>query len=141
MMQQIKRTLIGTITGALLFLASSAPVFAQNPINVCPTNPPFDRLCSLFQGPDIFGRIVGLIISVLLIAAVIVSIIFLIWGGIRWILSGGDKAGVENARNTIIAAIIGLVISLAAFFIINIIGQILGIQLFNLTVPSLNIGG
>jgi hypothetical protein len=55
------------------------------------------------------------------------ALFFLIWGGIRWITSGGDKGKVEEARKHIVAAIIGLVVAFLAYFIIQIILTIFGL--------------
>lgn len=63
------------------------------------------------------------------IVAVILAVIFLILGGIRWITSGGDAKGIEAARKQITYAIIGLIVTLVAFAIIVIIGQIFQTQL------------
>lgn len=141
-MQKHIKSILGSLASGLFFLSTAVPAFAQTfqPIDICPKTDPFKNLCGLAQKDDIFSQVVSLIISVMLIIAVIVSIIFLIWGGIRWILSGGDKAAVESARNTIIAAIIGLVVALVAFFLINIVATIIlgpGKSLFNLQLPSL----
>jgi len=62
-------------------------------------------------------------LSWLLVTAVILALIFLIWGGIKWITSGGDKAKVESARNTIIGAIIGLIVVFTSFLIISIVSN------------------
>jgi len=55
-----------------------------------------------------------------------VAVAFLIYGGIKWILSGGDKQAVESARNHIVAAIVGLVIVAGAFVIIGVVFKLLG---------------
>lgn len=39
-----------------------------------------------------------------------VSVVFIIYGGFRYITSGGDSTKVGNAKNTIIYALIGLII-------------------------------
>src|SRR5687767_7616564 len=59
---------------------------------------------------DDFGKIVGNAITILFVLAIIIALGFLIYGGIKWITSGGDKAAVEGARNTIVAAVVGLVV-------------------------------
>ncbi len=74
------------------------------------------------------GNIFSLAINLLLITVSVLSLFFLIWGGIKWILSGGEKQGIEAARATITYAIIGLVISLSAFLIINVVGNLFGID-------------
>lgn len=66
-------------------------------------------------------------IELLIITGITASLIYLILGGIRWITSGGDKEKIEGARKGITYSIIGLVVILLSFVIINIIGQIFGI--------------
>lgn len=99
----------------LLFLSMSASVYAQS---LCPKGQ-FARLCNLQLSNS--SGVVGNIITVLLIFAVIVALIFLIVGGIRWIMSSGDKAKLDSARGTVTAAIVGLILAFSAYFILNII--------------------
>lgn len=49
------------------------------------------------------------------------SVIMLVWGGLRYILSGGDSKKVTDAKNTILYAIIGLIISVLAYAIVNFV--------------------
>ena len=49
-----------------------------------------------------------------MIVAAIVFFFMLVVGGIKWIMSGGDKASTEGARNQITAALVGLVIVFSA---------------------------
>lgn len=58
----------------------------------------------------------------------IVSVIMLIWGGIRYILSGGDNKKVTDAKNTILYAIIGLIIAILAFAIVNFVLNAIGVD-------------
>ncbi len=80
------------------------------------------------------GRIIGLVITWLLIASIIIALLFLIYGGANYIMSEGDKTKVESARRTIIYAIIGLLVVFFSFFIINFVGSALGVNFFNLTI-------
>lgn len=50
-----------------------------------------------------------------------ISVIMLIWGGLRYILSGGDSKKVTDAKNTVLYAIIGLIISVLAYAIIHFV--------------------
>lgn len=61
------------------------------------------------------------IVNVVFTILGLVSVIFVIAGGIKYILSGGDSAGIKNAKETITYAIVGLVISMLAFGIVNYI--------------------
>jgi hypothetical protein len=125
---------------ASLLLGSSAtllpviPAFAASTINPCPTGLG-GSMCNIQSNG--FGTIVSNIITILIIGAIVIAVVFLVWGGIKWILSGGDKSKVESARGTIIGAIIGLVIVFLSYFLISIVAGIFGISINNLTLPQL----
>jgi hypothetical protein len=74
----------------------------------------------------------------LLVIAAIVFFFMLLIGGVKYILSGGDKGKTEAARGQITAALIGLVIVFAAWAILNLMATFLGVGLTNLCIPSLN---
>src|SRR4051812_290541 len=80
---------------ATLFVAS--PAYAQT-IKLCPEGSQFEKLCTNLGTGTFTGVVYGIIV-LLLVIATLLSLFFLIWGGIKWILSGGDKTGVEGARN------------------------------------------
>lgn len=68
------------------------------------------------------------IITLLFVIGIVIAVAFLIFGGIRWILSGGDKTRVDTARGHIVASIIGLVIIATSFLIFSLVFQILGVR-------------
>lgn len=129
------KKLIATTTGTLapLFLTAQALAIGVNP---CPSggNLGGSKLCTL-KGSD-FGSVISTIIQILVVIAVIIAVIFLVWGGIKWILSGGDKGKVESARNTIIGGIVGLILVFLAYFIISVVGNLFGIDIAALELPS-----
>ena len=65
------------------------------------------------------GSIFTTIVNVLLFIIGAISVIMLIWGGIRYTTSAGNSAAVTSAKNTIMYAIIGLVIAFLAFALVN----------------------
>jgi hypothetical protein len=71
---------------------------------------------TLFGGED---SIFTTVVNVLLFVIGAVSVIMLIVGGIRYTVSAGDSGNVTAAKNTIMYAIIGLVIAFLAFAIVN----------------------
>ena len=73
------------------------------------------------QGDDSFSFIVRRIINIFSVVVGAVSVIMIIIGGFRYIISGGDSSGVSSAKNTILYAIVGLVIVLFAQVIIRFI--------------------
>jgi uncharacterized membrane protein len=67
-------------------------------------------------------------IAYAIIAAGILSVIFIFIGGISFILSGGQEDKIKQAVSTIRYAIIGLVITIVAVIIVNAVGQIVGLN-------------
>lgn len=89
----------------------------------------------------LLGTVVGNAIMVIFILGAILLIFYLLWGGIDWIMSGGDKEKVANARKKITSALIGLVILAFTFFIASILGRIVGFNpLQEFTIPTLGPG-
>lgn len=68
-------------------------------------------------------------VGTLLIIAALLAFLYLILGGIKWITSGGDKAGMEEARNKITHAIVGLIIVGAAWAIMILVQNFLGVTI------------
>lgn len=68
-------------------------------------------------------------ISAFLLVITVLSLFFLIFGGIKWITSSGDKSKIDNARKTIIYAIVGLMLAFFSFFIISLLGNLFGVTL------------
>lgn len=83
-----------------------------------------------------FGKLLGAVIGAGLALATIAAFFFLLWGGIQWITSGGDKAGVEAAQHRIQAALLGLLIVFSIWALFTVVGNFIGINPFNLTLPS-----
>jgi hypothetical protein len=72
------------------------------------------------------GSIFTTVVNVLLFVIGAISVIMLIIGGIRYTISAGDSGAVTAAKNTIMYAIIGLVIAFLAFAIVNwVLGQLI----------------
>ena len=65
------------------------------------------------------------VVNILLFIIGLISVIMLIWGGIRYTTSGGNANSVTAAKNTIMYAIIGLVIAIFAYAIVNwVVGEL-----------------
>lgn len=89
------------------------------------------------QVPQNIISIIGGVIRFIIVAAFIIAFVMLVVGGIRWIFAGGDEKAVAGARNTITAALIGLVIVLAAFALIRLVETFFGIQILtNPCIPT-----
>ncbi len=75
------------------------------------------------QPSDLFGTggVITSVTSILLFIVGALSVIMLIIGGLRYAISGGNTTAVTAAKNTILYAIVGLVISFLAFAAINFV--------------------
>ncbi len=67
-------------------------------------------------GPEL-GSQIGNITNVLITAVGVISIIMIIVGGIRYVLSAGDSKNTTAAKDTILYAVIGVVVALLAYSI------------------------
>ena len=65
------------------------------------------------------GSIFTTVVNIMLFIIGAICVIMLIWGGIRYTTSAGNAANVTAAKNTIMYAIIGLIIAFLAFAIVN----------------------
>jgi len=105
-------------------------VFAQDKIDLQPKHE-FGPLGDL----SISGIVSGAI-NLLMVVVALVFFFMLVFGGLRWVMSQGDKTNVENARNQITNALIGLAIVFAAWAIMKLIETLFGISIFNLAIPT-----
>ena len=72
--------------------------------------------------------IVKLVINIFSLVVGIVAIIMIIVGGLKYITSSGDSGNVQSAKNTILYAIIGLVVVALAQFIVRFVLSKIGAQ-------------
>lgn len=118
-MKITKKALIATVSSAVALATSTGMAFAASvDVNLNDAG---------FRISSIGGLITGLLNMVMFVAALLVFA-YMIWGGIQWITSGGDKGKTEEARNKITAAIIGLAVVAASYAIFTLVGQFLGID-------------
>lgn len=75
------------------------------------------------QGADLFGDggIFRTITNVLLFLIGAIAVIMLIIGGIRYTISGGDSTAVTSAKNTILYAVVGIIVALLAYAVVNFV--------------------
>ncbi len=121
MIQKLKNVLLGlALVSSMLFgtmavnMSSAAALDCSNAqtqkekidCGVCTVNP---AECNKDPDETLQGTIRN-VINVISIIAGAVAVIMIVWGGFRYITSGGNAETVKSARNTILYALIGLVI-------------------------------
>lgn len=138
---KLVKKLIVFIFSLFTYSFLAVPAFAvEVNINPCSsvTNAISTALCKLggTNGANI-GQTIGNIVIFMIVVAVLIAVLWLIYGGIKWIMSRGEKTEVEAARNHIVAAITGLIVVFLAIFIIAIILNLFGLNPGNLKVPQI----
>lgn len=138
MTQTMKRILL-TITSVMLM---GAPLAAPAVVNAATNDQISNGLCAGASldankantncdpnATDIGGKtpnqrineIITTIINIFSLVVGVVAVIMIIIGGFRYITSGGDSGNVSAAKNTILYAIIGLVVVALAQFIVRFV--------------------
>lgn len=125
------KRLFWSLSLVLLALLTPSAAYAQG--QLCP--PAFANLCKIRAEKG--GGVFGPAIIYFMIVAVVACLVFLVIGGIKWITSGGDQQKIAQARQTLIAALVGLVIALCTFFIVGTVLGVFGIGLSSMKLPKL----
>jgi hypothetical protein len=80
--------------------------------------------CNQTDLQPLFGKIADTLIF--LVGAV--SVIMIILGGLRYVVSNGDQKNVTAAKDTILYAVVGLVVAIASYAIVHFVIQFLGVK-------------
>ncbi|MPN61691.1 hypothetical protein SDC9_209433 [bioreactor metagenome] len=123
--------MLKSIKNKIQMAALVAPVYAEN-ISLTNDSSSFKNLENLTVSGIISGAI-----SLVLIVVALVFFFILVFGGLKWVTSGGDEKKVGEARSQITNALIGLAIVFAAWAIMKLIGTVFGIDILGgLAIPS-----
>lgn len=72
-------------------------------------------------GAPTLGNQITTVINVLLYILGAIAVIMIVVGGIRYVTSGGDSGAVSSAKNTILYSVIGLIVAIMAYAIVNFV--------------------
>jgi hypothetical protein len=75
------------------------------------------------QVADLFGAtgVITTITNILLFVVGAISVVMVIIGGFRYVVSGGNTANIATAKNTILYAVVGLIIAILAYALVNFV--------------------
>jgi len=82
------------------------------------------------------GAFVGNIVIAGMVLAGLITFLMLVWGGVQFITSSGDKVQTEQARNKITYSLIGLVIVIGSYGIITLIESFFGLNILQSRFPT-----
>jgi hypothetical protein len=92
-------------------------------------NPVLKETIGQGSGAEILARLVANFLKITFSVAGVILLAMLLWGGIQWMTAGGDKEQLTKAQGKITSALIGFVIFMSIFAIINYLLPALGIEL------------
>jgi ABC-type Fe3+ transport system permease subunit len=72
------------------------------------------------EGPELQDQI-RIVVNILLFLLGAVAVVMIVIGGIRFSTANGDQSAVTSARNTILYAVVGLVVAIMAYAIVNFV--------------------
>lgn len=125
----MKKLIIAITTFTLLSLSLSSFCLPQTVLAGCKASGTSQSVL----GPDIFdgtpqlgcegddSNAIQLILKTVFGILAVLSVIFVAIGGIRYAISGGDANAIASAKKTITYALIGLVLGVSVFIIVNFI--------------------
>lgn len=119
-MKQVLKTLVlaSFVVFGLTLAVVSPEVSAQNALERACQQDPTAALCQDGETGDA-GNVIEIVVNTLLFIIGVISVIMIIVGGIRYATSGGDSGSVNGAKNTIFYAVIGLLVAIFAYAIVN----------------------
>lgn len=75
-----------------------------------------------------FQCLIANVLSVAIQFIGLAGFVMMIIGAFRYMLSGGNSKGAEAARNTVTYAIVGLIVALSSFIILNLLSAFTGVE-------------
>lgn len=119
---------VAALVAARLYLAPTALAVTEDQPNGC-----FFKTSLSYAGPGAVAMSLGclaqIIINIIDLALSFlgaVALLFLIFGAIKFVISRGDPKALEEAQKTMTYAVLGVVIVLGSFILINIVSTALG---------------
>jgi len=83
------------------------------------------------SSPSQVDNIFTMVVTFLTIVGGLTFLIYFIIGGLSWVSAGGDAKKVESAKSNMTNGAIGMIIIVASYSIIWIVGKVLGVDILN----------
>lgn len=123
MKKYITRTLATLSVLAALVISAAVPTASVEAIDLYPTcDTTTNENAKVCKGKDEdAGALIKTVVNTLLYVLGSIAVIMIIVGGIRYATSGGDASGIKGGKDTILYAVIGLVVAMLAWAIVNFV--------------------
>lgn len=100
-------------------------------------NPALHEAVGKGDGAKIFGNLISSWWGTAFVAAGIIFILYLFWGGLEWGMAGDSEDRVKAAKNKIQNALFGLGLMAASWAIVRAAETLFGISILNIDVSKL----
>lgn len=121
-MRKISNVFIALFAAISISVASLAPmpVMAINVFGQCEQTANADTAVCKSKGEEA-PDMVKVVISILLTVLGMIAVIMIVVGGIRYTTSNGNASQIKEAKDTILYSVVGLVVAIMAFSIVNFV--------------------
>ena len=110
----------------VMVMVIGSMIYLNNPVNAivlsdnCPAGGS-SSVCASASPKDDLGAIIKQITDVMFFIIGAIAVVMIIYSGIRYTTSAGNPAGVTAAKNSLIYSIVGLVVAILAYAIVNFV--------------------
>lgn len=116
--------LVGVVATAAATVPAISPAKAVNPYGACDANSS-SAICK-GKGESLSEGFVKPTINIILWVVGVAAVIVIVVAGLKYVTSSGNPSAVSSAKTTILYAVIGLVIAITAYAIVNFVFKSFG---------------
>lgn len=118
-MQKIKLTILSLfmLLGVAVLVPSSTTSAVVNPAQEIQNG----ANSAGASGEKSLGERIQTIVNIMLFILGAIAVIMIVIGGIKYTTSNGDSSAITSAKNTILYAVVGLVVAILAYAIVNFV--------------------
>ncbi len=117
--KSLKHIAVGFVTSMALMMASFAPVLTANAQGfISPTDNP-QAISTATGGQGSFRSLALTIVNFFLTFLGLIAVVMIIYGGFLYVTAAGNQEKIESAKKIIMYAVIGIVVILLSFAIVN----------------------
>ena len=127
----MNKKMIALLTTFTFLLLTSAPM-----VRAAITNTAVPGGDSPESAPQQFAITMATLWQTIIIVGGLAFLLYFLWGGLNWIMAGGDKGKLDESRAKITQGLVGLAVLAASYVIVKFIESALGVDLLNIIWPT-----
>lgn len=118
-MKQLKLLIIALAFSLGLAIPSALPAYAVEVFDAC-DDIENSAVCDASEDDDL-PSMAMIIVNTMLVVLGMAAVVMIVIGGVYYATSGGDAAKIKTGKETILYAVVGLIVALLAFAIVNFV--------------------